>query len=79
MRSTRANTTARVYVVPGLLNAKGELWKPNQLVTVTDLYSGLDQDMLIGAVRWVASRLRRPDHLDVCARDERARNPGPSA
>lgn len=52
MRTARAQATARVYTVPSLKNAAGDLWLPNQIVSVRDVYSGLDQDMLIGAVTW---------------------------
>lgn len=55
MRTARAHATAYVYTVPGLKNAAGEIWRPNQLVTVKDLYNGIDGDMLIGAVTWVAT------------------------
>lgn len=54
MRTARAHTTAYVYTVPGVLNAAHQLWKANQLVTVRDLYNGVDGDMLIGAITWVA-------------------------
>lgn len=68
-RTTRAGATAHVYVVPGLRNAKGDLWLPNQLVSVTDLYSGLQQDMLIGAVTWVASDQGYETRISVVAPD----------
>ena len=54
MRTARAHSTAYVYTVPGVLNAAHELWRANQLVPVKDLYNGIDGDMLIGAVTWVA-------------------------
>lgn len=54
MRTARAHATAYVYTVPGVLNAARQLWRANQLVTVRDLYNGIDGDMLIGAVTWVA-------------------------
>lgn len=53
MRTTRAHGTMRVYTVAGLSARNGDLWKPNALVYVHDPYSGLDQDMLIGAVTYV--------------------------
>ena len=56
---------ARVYIVPGLRNAAGDLWKPNQLVTVTDCYGGIDQDMLIAAVTWVAEEGRYETRISV--------------
>ncbi|WP_336947397.1 phage baseplate assembly protein [Asaia sp. HN010] len=68
-RTTRAGATAHVYIVPGLRNAKGDLWLPNQLVSVTDLYSGLQQDMLIGAVTWVASDQGYETRISVVAPD----------
>jgi len=68
-RTTRAGATAHVYIVPGLLNAKGDLWLPNQLVSVTDLYGGLQQDMLIGAVTWVASDQGYETRISVVAPD----------
>ncbi|WP_122050352.1 phage baseplate assembly protein [Asaia bogorensis] len=68
-RTTRAGSTAHVYIVPGLRNSKGDLWLPNQLVSVTDLYSGLTQDMLIGAVTWVASDQGYETRISVVAPD----------
>ncbi|WP_133058433.1 phage baseplate assembly protein [Acetobacter cibinongensis] len=53
MRTTRAHGTMRIYTVAGLAARNGDLWKPNALVYVHDPYSGLDQDMLIGAVTYV--------------------------
>ncbi|OUI87633.1 hypothetical protein HK19_01390 [Acetobacter persici] len=53
MRTTRAHGTMRIYTVAGLSARNGDLWKPNALVYVHDPYSGLDQDMLIGAVTYV--------------------------
>lgn len=56
MRSTRAGAAMRVYSVIGLRAANGALWLPNQLVLVQDHFAGIDQDMLIGAVTWVAAQ-----------------------
>lgn len=53
MRTARAHASAFVYIVPGLVNAANELWKPNQLVTVNDARNRINGDMLIGAVTWV--------------------------
>lgn len=69
MRSSRANTTARVYTVPGLLNGNNDLWLPNQTVPVVDRYSGLDQTMLIGAVTWVAQGDRYETRISVVGLD----------
>lgn len=55
MRSTRAGAAMRVYSVIGLRAQNGALWLPNQLVLVQDHFAGIDQDMLIGAVTWVAA------------------------
>ncbi|GAJ30214.1 phage baseplate assembly protein [Acidomonas methanolica] len=83
MRSSRANTTARIYVVPSLATASGDLWLPNQLVAVSDSYSGIDQTMLIGAVTWAAApegyetriSVVDPDVYDLTG-DEDHRKPG---
>lgn len=56
MRSTRAGAAMRVYSVVGLRASNGALWLPNQLVLVQDHFAGIDQDMLIGAVTWVAAQ-----------------------
>lgn len=56
MRTTRAHGTMRVYTVKGYAGANGDLWLPNALVYVKDPYAGLDQDMLIAAVTYVADQ-----------------------
>ena len=56
LRSTRAGAVMRVYSVVGLRAASGDIWLPNQLVLVRDRFSGIDCDMLIGAVTWVAAQ-----------------------
>nr|WP_298797535.1 hypothetical protein [uncultured Acetobacter sp.] len=56
MRSTRAGAAMRVYTLIGLRAANGQLWLPNQKVSVKDSYAGIDADMLIGAVTWVAAQ-----------------------
>ncbi|QDH13806.2 hypothetical protein E3E12_05990 [Formicincola oecophyllae] len=56
MRTKRAGATTFVYTVPGFLNHAGELWRPNQLVTVQDSVNGLSRDMLISAVTWIAEQ-----------------------
>ncbi|OUJ14210.1 phage baseplate assembly protein [Acetobacter sp. DsW_063] len=52
MRTTRAHGTARVYTVAGH-SMGGALWTPNTLVPVSDAYSDIHRDMLIGAVTFV--------------------------
>jgi len=54
-RTARAHAIARVYTVPSLTDPDGALWLPNQLVTVSDRYTMVEGDMLIGAVTWAAS------------------------
>lgn len=56
MRSTRAGAAMHVYSVVGLRAANGALWLPNQLVYVHDQFLGIERDMLIGAVTWVAGQ-----------------------
>lgn len=69
MRSTRAQATARVYSVLGYRGESGDLWKPNALVYTRDLYSGLDRDMLIGAVTYVDAPDGEVTRISVVERD----------
>ena len=69
MRTERAHATAYVYTVPGVLNAARELWRANQIVPVTDLYNGIDGDMLIGAVTWVCDEHTEETRISVVPPD----------
>jgi len=53
MRTTRAHGTIRLYTVQGY-GVHGVLWRPNTVIYVFDPYAGIDQDMLVGAVTYVA-------------------------
>lgn len=69
MRTARAHASAFVYIVPGLVNAANELWKPNQLVTVKDARNKIDGDMLIGAVTYVVSEHEYETRVSVVPPD----------
>ena len=69
MRSTRAQATARVYSVLGYRGDDGGLWKPNALVYVRDQYTGIDRDMLIGAVTYVDAPDGEVTRISVVERD----------
>lgn len=69
MRTARAHASAFVYIVPGLVNAANELWKPNQLVTVKDARNQIDGDMLIGAVTWVVGEHEYETRVSVVPPD----------
>lgn len=69
MRTSRAGATAYVYTVMGLLTGNGDLWRPNQIVHVTDKVHGLDGDMLIGGVTWSISGREETTRLSVVPPD----------
>ncbi len=69
MRSTKAQATARVYTVPGYRGVDGDMWLPNALVYVNDLYAGIDRDMLIGAVTYVDAPDGEVTRISVVERD----------
>lgn len=69
MRSTRAQATARVYSVLGYHGEDGGLWKPNALVYVFDPYTGINRDMLIGAVTYVDAADGEETRISVVERD----------
>ncbi|MXV35846.1 MULTISPECIES: phage baseplate assembly protein [unclassified Saccharibacter] len=69
MRTSRAGATAFIYTVPSLTTSTGALWRPNQLVHVTDHVNGIDGDMLIAGVTWSINEREMSTKLSVVPPD----------